>query len=206
MQCCARKSGICDTDVQRQIVSLLSEYVFSFSKILFFNSPQCRQVEGFLQAFEIVAEPQNKAFCIALMPLYAHINNKMYRSGLSSIVMLDETRISFPYGIVFNDLMPFFDTFKDLTSHATSGGLIQKWFANFFKTKILRKEGKIGPQVLTFEHLEIGFIACAIPLALSVVVFFAELACHRLKILFNCALNYLIAPFVFVSFYLSQKI
>ena len=111
--------------------------------------------------------------------------------------------MSLPYGIVFNDLMPFLKTFKDLISYATSGGLMQMWFKDFFRTRSLRKEDENGPQVLTFEHLEIGFIACAIPLTLSVVVFVTELAVKRLKKMFDCALSYLIAPFVVVGFYSS---
>ena len=167
------------------------------------NSPQCKQVGGVLQAYDIVAEPQNKAFSLMLHTFYALINNNLYRSGITSIVLLDETRVSIPYGIGFNELMPFFDTFKHLTSQATSSGLMQKWLRRLFRTEVVREEEKIGPQVLTFEHLEIGFIACAIPLTLSVVVFVAEMAVKRLKKMFDCALSYLIAPFVVVGFYSS---
>ena len=135
---------------------------------------------------------------------YFRINNILYSRGLTSLILLEKSIKSTPLGIDFGIASPFADTLKNLLLHATAGGFIERWFAQWFNLKNKRKEDQIGPQVLTLEHLEIGFIACAIPLSLSVIVFLVELSVERLKKLLSCFLSYLVAPFVVVSFISSR--
>ena len=51
-------------------------------------------------------------------------------------------------------------------------------------------------QVLTMDHLEVGFIACLIPLALSVVVFLIEISMIRIKSALLTISGYLTAIYV----------
>lgn len=56
-----------------------------------------------------------------------------------------------------------------------ASGLIFHWWNSFIDPKGVKKvQDDIEPQVLTFEHLEIGFIFCLVPLALSIIAFFYE--------------------------------
>lgn len=102
------------------------------------------------------------------------VHNNNYRSGVSSILFLEESFASFGYGIAFERFCPFFETFNRDIDRMISAGVmdyIQKK-TNLYVTKNFQYE--IGPQILTMEHLGIGFLFCLIPLLISVIVFGME--------------------------------
>ena len=90
--------------------------------------------------------------------------------------------------------MPFFETFENLIINAVSGGLLTKFYPGWFLTTKNIEIEKTGPQVLTYEHLEIGFIACIIPLALSILVFCIEIAIKVLPALITRLVYRFAAP------------
>ena len=53
-------------------------------------------------------------------------------------------------------------------------GLMEHW--RRLQSYSITKLEEVGPQVLTMDHLRIGFLACCIPLALAVIAFIGECA------------------------------
>lgn len=62
-----------------------------------------------------------------------------------------------------------------------SSGLIQYWINELFNPKGLKvKSEDIEPQVLTMEHVTVGFLVCLCPLASSIIIFIFEIAVYKL--------------------------
>lgn len=81
---------------------------------------------------------------------------------------------------------PYIDTINKKAMQMFEAGLFVLWFR---KSKNLRdfKEqiDEVGPQVLTMDHLGVGFIICLIPLAISTVVFVIEFGIFVVKTQFH---------------------
>lgn len=76
---------------------------------------------------------------------------------------------------MFKPFSPFFESFNMKIDQLVSSGLISYWVniaGNKYGYK--RKISEIGPEVLTMEHLGIGFLVCFIPLFIGFLVFIAE--------------------------------
>lgn len=104
-----------------------------------------------------------------------YLNNYLYRSGESSVTRLETTFTSAFLALMFKPFSPFFESFNEEIDQLISSGLISYWIniaGNKYGFK--RKISEIGPEVLTMEHLGIGFLVCFIPLVISFVVFIAE--------------------------------
>lgn len=98
----------------------------------------------------------------------------MYRSGISSLVYMKDIRNS-PRVFWIKPFSPFYETFKEKIELLISNGVVFHWWDKFLNPKGFKRiEDDIGPQVLTYEHLEIGFMVCLVPLSLSVVAFVFE--------------------------------
>lgn len=105
---------------------------------------------------------------------YIHFN--IYRNGFSSLVLVNENIMTNFKSVNFLPFNPFFEEFNGKVGSMISSGLIDHWYKNNLRLKReLQVEGEIGPEVLTMEHLEIGFIAFLIPLGLSFFVFICEI-------------------------------
>lgn len=72
----------------------------------------------------------------------------------------------------FFEISPFFQEFNDRIGRLLAGG----FYGDGKITVTNMQHAVIGPQVLTFEHLQLGFVACLIPMVLSIVVFIMELS------------------------------
>jgi hypothetical protein len=120
-------------------------------------------------------EPENKATIFGLEIQLSQVNNYKLKSGVSSLILLQEKVHSFYLGLVFDRGNPFFDIIDELILYLMSGGLIQFWR----KTRLMHRgmfkiQEKVPPQVLTMGHLEIGFLICLIPMGLSLIAFLIE--------------------------------
>ena len=127
-----------------------------------------------------VSEPSNRAAVPSLSGVIKELQHKMYRSGTTSMQLLDEPYKSIYKGIVFKSWTPLLETFNKMLAKMEANGMMAHWrqFQEFSTTKL----EEIGPQVLTMDHLELGFLACCIPIVLAAIAFIGELAWSRLVI------------------------
>jgi hypothetical protein len=127
--------------------------------------------------FRTVAEPSNKAVTVAFDGFINRVTQK-YRSGLTSLIVLDEPIKKVFFGIVFNEFNPFYETVNEKIIRLFEAGLTDLFLVrhlfNFEKKKRFNEE--IGPQVLTMDQLEIAFIFCFAPFALCLACFIGEFA------------------------------
>lgn len=128
-----------------------------------------------MSCYQIIVEPTNRATMIGLPTALLYIENRFYRSGHSSLSILDEKLRTLYIGLSFKQFSPFYEVLNEIVGYLTSGGLINLW--NDLNPKHRKREFEdIGPQVLTMEHIAIGFQTCLIPFTLSTIVFVIELA------------------------------
>lgn len=118
-----------------------------------------------------IAETSNKGVSQTLEFYYKMIEGSKYRSGVSSLFALNEILISIPTGIGFKQFSPFFEVFNEKIGQLIATGIMNKWDNKSYPKKI----DDIGPQVLTVDHLRLGFMACLIPLGLATIFFFMEI-------------------------------
>lgn len=132
-------------------------------------------IEYFLN---IVAESENKATTHVYRSLGHHAMLN-YRSGDLSFKLLQDDVVTALFGIIFKKFCPFFESFNKKIDQMISAGIVSQ-FSNRGKIKIRFDE--IGPQILTWDHLSVGFAACTIPLIISIVVFFCEYLGRKMKV------------------------
>lgn len=109
-----------------------------------------------------------------------HINS--YRSGVSSILFLEETVTTVFEIFRFASSSPFFDYFNEILSDLTTGGFLIYWEKSFINPRGLKmKVDEIGPQVLTMEHLMLGFQISLGALGTASVVFGLEITTNIFK-------------------------
>lgn len=134
------------------------------------------------ESLNIVAEPANKATVLIFPSLITKLHNVAYRSGFSSISTLEEKNTQV-YGCApFNLFSPYFEAFNEKIHQLLSNGVSDFHFkAEIQPSLVKRAKEEIGPQVLTLEHLGIGFQISLIPLILGGIVFVAELCVPWLK-------------------------
>ena len=123
---------------------------------------------------ETISEPSNRAAITSLSKIIESIEGNKYRSGTSSMHLLDQPYKTIYGGIVFKKWSSFLETFNEMVAKMEPNGLMEHWkrFLSFSTTKT----AEIGPQVLTMDHLTLGFLACCLPLVLAFIAFIGELA------------------------------
>ena len=128
--------------------------------------------DEFDKQLEIVSEPSNHAAqeCFAIK--IDHINQYEYRSGTTSLITLAENYVTNHHGILFKPFDPFFEVYNEYKGWLESNGIMEKWRRDNLVRKT--KPEEIGPQVLTMDHLGIGFSACLIPAIISIAAFILE--------------------------------
>lgn len=143
-------------------------------------------VEGdqsdFMKCIDIVAEPANRGTMFLTQEMINVNEVEYYRSGLFSVTLLDETIVSQKRGFVYKPFSPFFETFNEKIDEMLSSGIVEYWNKKLFNPSLVKRtEEEVGPQVLTMEHLEVGFISCLIFLILSIFVFLLEVFIPLIK-------------------------
>lgn len=118
------------------------------------------------------------------------VHNQWYRDGFSSLILLDEVVYTIPISVTFPYFSPIFEISNEKLHQLIASGLTSYWYDKIINPKGLKiKPEDVGPQVLTMEHVTIGFIVCMWPLALSILVFIFEVLFFKLKIIVLRAKN-----------------
>lgn len=130
--------------------------------------------------FDTIAEPENRATTIGT-PLILDLITNQYRNGITSLSMVKESIGMLCFGFAFQPFSPFYDTLNRKVMHLIESGITDYWIIKHNFGRSLFKIEEIGPQVLTMEHLEVGFIVSIAPLFISLLSFFLEITVHQFK-------------------------
>ena len=120
-----------------------------------------------------LCEPKNAFALQARKNVIKQIQTEFYRSGTTSLILLDEEYKTYYKGFVFPKFSPFIVSFNEILGWLESNGIMERWRQTFYGFALSKVE-EIGPQVLDMGHLKIGFLACLIPLILSAIIFIGE--------------------------------
>ena len=129
---------------------------------------------------DVASESSNRAATAGYRQHINQIENHVYRSGITSLAPLDEDYIMFHHGVVFKHFSPYFETFNDVKIWFESNGIMEKYRQD--SKLVSKKQDDLGPQILSMDHLKIGFLACLVPMAVSIAVFIAELVRWKIEI------------------------
>lgn len=148
------------------------------------------------EMLDIVAEATNKRTFAASAQLVAYWEQKSYRSGKTSVKMINDEAIGYWTTFILNSFHPFFEEFQDVI-HRTiaTGAFILKRPASY-----RMHDDEVPALVLSMDDLSIGFMICLIPLSLSVFAFVAEFTMPKVKLLGKKLRDSIIAAFVVTTF------
>jgi len=114
------------------------------------------------------------------------------RSNFTNYKLLDQSPISAHEGMVLVLGHPINEAINNKITALLESGIMDYWITN--ATYLKAEKEDLGPQVLTLDHLFIGFVIWLIALAFAVVVFLIEVVCHNFKQRSNA--TRVIKPFV----------
>jgi len=135
---------------------------------------------GGFEELKHLAEPRNRLVHLDGVNYLQLIENQEYRSGFMSITTMDLVIRTDNFALVFLKNSPFYETFNKKIMQMISNGIIEHWFRNVNNpTGLKRKIEEIGPQILTLDHLDVGFLMCLTVLGFSFLLFCAELIARR---------------------------
>lgn len=126
-------------------------------------------------ALDATAEYTNKVYFV-VPDFFINAIAAIRRSGTDSLHFHEDNVVIWAVMPTFFEFSPYFQEFNERIGRLLAGG--------FYRTGRLdiptkpRTFEDIGAQVLTFEQLQLGFAACLIALALSIIVFIMEVAVH----------------------------
>lgn len=89
-----------------------------------------------------------------------------------SLRMLREPFMTQNVGLAFSSLNFLTEPLKDKIMQLRPSGLLTYWVDNYLKQNRANQESE--PEVLTMEHLTIGFQVCCMPLSLAFIAFIIE--------------------------------
>lgn len=111
------------------------------------------------------------------------IYNYAYRSGISSILVLEQAIETSIAATSFETFDPFFELHNEMMGRLMDSGILfrlNELFLNPNGFKMRMKNELIGAQVLTMDHLLIGFQICLAVLSISAIAFAVEVATKEL--------------------------
>jgi hypothetical protein len=120
-------------------------------------------------------EPSEKlGVCVPRSWFQLHMKLEL-TSGEPSPQVLDETFFTLSHAMMFTRNLPYTETFKNHVNQLIPSGIIKKIQYKLHQKYIPEgKNEKIPPQVLTLEHLAVGFTIYLVASAFCVVIFFME--------------------------------
>lgn len=137
------------------------------------------------KSFDISAEPANKFTTPGGESFLSSIHNdyvNFYRGGVSSLLILKEPIRNALMALAFKPFNLFYDAINRMMGELANGGFINYWLDSMNNIRGLTlKVDNIGPQVLTMEHLMIGFQICLATATSGMIVFGAEVAVEYFK-------------------------
>lgn len=105
-----------------------------------------------------------------------------YKGGISSILIMKESVGTYISVFAFDRFNPFYEVFNEMMSDLSAAGILDLCSRNTLNPKGLNwKISKIGPQVLTMDHLFVGFQFCTVLLIVSMILFGLEIALKHHK-------------------------
>lgn len=153
------------------------------SVLKFVDKDDCRKMLSGVNCLNIVAEYSNKKFSNVFDADIAKIFRTEYRSGEPSLRFLEKPTHSFYWVHTFPEFSPLIEDFNDMLGRIVAIGITGNW--NFFAPFSKKPGDDIGPQVLTMDHLTVGFIACFCPLGVAILTFIMEIIVHKLSVSAN---------------------
>lgn len=134
----------------------------------------------------LAAEPQNRATIATARKAIFLMEAKLFRSGRSSLRALDEPIRNFHICLMIGIYSPFYEILNEIVFNLMSGGILDYHQKNFNNPKGKKAElsiDEIGPQVLTMDHLEIGFLIHVALLLAAFIVFLSEIVFAHMMVL-----------------------
>lgn len=111
-----------------------------------------------------------------------YIHNNAYRAGTPSVQILNERVKPVFLGLSIERFNPFYEILSDQVLRMIAGGILQlPWDRLRYVRGGIRKAEDIEPQVLTMEHLGIGFMFWLVPLTIGLLALLGEIMIHRIK-------------------------
>lgn len=127
-----------------------------------------------------------------------------YRSGKSSIQLLEDVILSSIF-VTFpmHQFDVLFEAFQEKALRLSEAGLSPKSYSGSVFTKM--DDDEVPPLVLTMADLNIGFIVCLIPLALSVLAFILEVTIPWARSTAKSIKEKFIAAAIVLTFYKMKR-
>lgn len=136
--------------------------------------------------FKYMSEPDNRTGMIVQRDWMLNFFRAELHSGLPSISILDEKFETMYVHLIFTRNLPYSCKFLQKINEMISTGIIQKFRYEIFDDhQPNKKEEKIEPQVLTMDHLRIGFFSFLIACSLSATIFLVEVFIGFVKKVFQ---------------------
>lgn len=154
-------------------------------------------ISEFANILQVVVEPENKITALFL-PSYVQRLNRGYRTGTNSLFYLNENACPIIAGAVFDPYHHLINKFNEKISRLFEAGITDHLLEEFGTDK--RPEEQIGPEVLTLDHIGIGFKFCAVPLMAAFVVFLLEILVRTVKLSSLHIFNSFIAMMVVIKY------
>jgi hypothetical protein len=158
---------------------------------------QCVVTHNLSQQLNNMADPENRMSTVVSPFNLGKFYKVLYKSGVSSVIMLDENVSPFYWGYQMS--LALKDIIFLKASQLVESGILSNYLKKFsledFKTKL----SETGPQVLTLQHLAAGFVIICGLLSLSVLAFIIECTpnvIRKLKKMFEiCLICYIVVKF-----------
>lgn len=130
------------------------------------------------ERLDIVSDYLNKNYFLFVDSILLIVDLR-YRTGKSSVHIHGDSYQTSSMHPTFFEFSPYFQEFNDRISRLILGG----FYGGGTITRPSKRQAveDIEPQKLTYEQLELGFLACLIPLVLSIGVFMIEIAVHYVQ-------------------------
>lgn len=133
-----------------------------------------------------------------------------YRTGTSSLSLLDDSATSVPMGLLLPRQSPFLSVFNKNIRLMASSGILDMVCeevrgARLSRQVLARAQENIGPQVLTMDHLMVGFQLCSAFLIIATITFLCEIIYFWSKISLMLLIENSLLLSVVRAFLRSQK-
>jgi len=117
------------------------------------------------------------------------------KSGFKNYKIIEETFLSTSEGITLIFSSTINEAIDEKIAALLESGILSHWIAGVYKEKSqVANLNSDGPQVLTMDHLFIGFVIWLIALTFTILVFSAELICRYFQQRFDG--TRVIVPFI----------
>lgn len=129
---------------------------------------------------DIGTESLNQVTTMVKKNTIQQIQKEKYRGGTPSLIILEEDYILAYSGMAFDFYNSYAGVYNEMLLWMESNGVMAWWRQRFLFDFAVSKAEDIGPQVLTMDHLKVGFLICLIPVIVSFIALIGELTWSKL--------------------------